>query len=372
MNVYPYLRPALFWLDPETAHHLAVETGRWMGRLPGALSLVRKAVEFRDPTLTTTVAGLHFENPIGLAAGWDKSGRALQLVESLGFGFAEIGSISLRPSRGNRRPRLFRLPSDRAIVVNYGLPNDGVEAVCHRLAKYRPRRPLGVNVVATNDGPAALPLTPEEIVDEYARCVEKVHRHARYLMLNLSCPNVGKGHGDVATDPGMLVALLRRLQQRDLACPVFLKVPPVEDPAVYDRWLRDCDPFPQVRGFCFNLSSHKSQSSGWTTDWREVERLPGAAAGKPSEEQMNRCIAGLYRRLDPARFVIIGAGGVFSAEDAYRKIRLGASLVQLLTALVYEGPGIAGRICQDLSRLLRRDGFRTVADAVGVDNHGGV
>ncbi len=154
LNLYAnILRPLLFRLNAETAHHGTVEACRWLGAIPGAAALARTMWETRIPTLNVEVAGLRFANPIGLAAGWDKSGRALRMIDALGFGFAEIGSVSARPSLGNPKPRLFRLPADRAIVVNYGLPNDGAEVVAERLTRYRPQHPLGVNIVKTNDGP---------------------------------------------------------------------------------------------------------------------------------------------------------------------------------------------------------------------------
>ena len=143
------LRPLLFRLDAETAHHATVEACRCLGAVPGVAALSRACLERDEPRLATEVAGLRFANPVGLAAGWDKSGRALRLLDSLGFGFAEIGSVSARPSQGNPRPRLFRLPQERAIVVNYGLPNEGAECVAARLAARclrRPRHPLGVNI----------------------------------------------------------------------------------------------------------------------------------------------------------------------------------------------------------------------------------
>jgi dihydroorotate dehydrogenase len=151
MSLYTFLfRPLLFRLDAETAHHFAVETCRWLGAVPGIARISRACLEQDEPCLRSEVAGLSFANPIGLGAGWDKSGRALRMLDSLGFGFAEIGSVSARPSRGNPRPRLFRLPGERAIIVNYGLPNEGAGVVAARLAAARPLRPIGVNIVKTN------------------------------------------------------------------------------------------------------------------------------------------------------------------------------------------------------------------------------
>ncbi len=358
------LRPLLFRLDAETAHHLTVEGCHWLGRVPGAAGLARALYECHEPRLRTEVAGLCFDNPLGLAAGWDKSGRALRMTESMGFGFAEIGSVSARPSAGNPKPRLFRLPEDRAIIVNYGLPNDGAEMVARRLAAHRPCQPLGVNIVKTNDGPGAPPASDDEILDDYASSVALLHPHAGYLSLNLSCPNA-KGGKDFFAQPGNIAWLLERLVPMAIACPVFLKIAPRDADAEHERVLAECEPFGFVSGFCFNLPPGKPETLEFSVPRDRFEHQPGAVAGKPVESLVNRCIAGLYARMDRERYRIVGVGGVFSAEDAYRKIQLGASLVQLYTALVYEGPGVVKRICHGLAGLLERDGFADVAAALG-------
>lgn len=365
MNLYRTLvRPLLFQLDAERAHHLTVEMCRAAGAVPQVPQMMRTCLEFTAPELQTTVAGLHLANPVGLAAGWDKSGRALRMLDHLGFGFVEIGSISAKPSQGNPKPRLLRLPQDQAIVVNYGLPNEGAETVAHRLAGHRARVPLGVNIVKTNFGPEAPPCMDDDILADYARSVSLVHAHAGYLALNLSCPNAAGGK-DFFASPGSITLLLERLQPLPIACPVFLKVAPDPDPAALERIIAEAEPFAFVHGFIFNLPPGKPAAIRLTTPRPAWEAAPGAVAGKPVKALINACIAGLYRRMPRGRFAIIGAGGVFTAEDAYEKLRLGASLVQLYTALIYEGPGIVKRINRDLSLLLAREGFRHVGEAVG-------
>jgi len=360
------LRPLLFRLDAETAHHGTVAACHWLGAVPGVPQLSRMFVEADEPRLHTQVAGLSLASPIGLAAGWDKSGRALRMIDSMGFGFAEIGSISARPSRGNPKPRLFRLPADRAIIVNYGLPNEGAEVVAARLTAHRPRHPLGVNIVKTNDGPEAPPCSDDDILADYERSVALLHPHAGYLSLNLSCPNA-KGGKDFFAQPGNITRLLERLAPLRLACPVILKIAPRDDPAEHERVLAECDAFPFVRGFCFNLPPGKPETLQFSTPRESFAHQPGAVSGKPVEALINRCIAGLHQRVDRQKHVIIGTGGIFTAEDAYRKIRLGASLVQLYTALIYEGPGVVKTITHGLARLLERDKFTSVAEAVGTE-----
>ncbi len=369
MSTYAHLiRPLLFRLDAETAHHLTVEACRIAGVIPGVTSWTKACFEQTHPMLESDIADLHFVNPIGLAAGWDKSGRALRMIDSLGFGFTEIGSVSARPSVGNPRPRLFRLPQDHGIVVNYGLPNDGADAVARRIAARRSRHPLGVNIVKTNDGPEAPRCSDDQIVADYVRSVSLLEPHADYLMLNLSCPNAVGGQ-DFFAQPGNIMRLLEQFSPLGISRPVFLKIAPRDDPTEHQRLLRECDAFDFVRGFCFNLPPGKPETLTLETPRDALSEMPGAIAGKPVEALINRCIAGLHKQMDQRRYVIIGAGGVFSAEDAYLKLRLGASLVQIYTAMIYHGPGIVKQICQGLVGLMKRDGFERLSQVIGTAHH---
>jgi dihydroorotate dehydrogenase (fumarate)/dihydroorotate dehydrogenase len=356
-----FVRPLAFQLEPETAHHLAVAAG---ARLGWAASAMRAITLVEDERLSVDVAGLHFPTPIGLAAGFDKSGVAISALAGLGFGSVEIGSISIDPSEGNPRPRLWRLPDDRAITVHYGLPNDGAEAIAARLSKTHLPVPLGINLVVTNRGAGAAPLRGDQIIGEYVAAAKAMAPHADYLMLNLSCPNTVDGR-DFFADHGHLGACLSALDDVNLKLPVFLKVSPLGGVAAIERVLAAADTVGFVSGFMFNLAPVKPE--GMRTPEKIWRTLPGAVSGPPASALADVCIRETFRRMDRKRHVLIGAGGVSSAEDAYAKIRNGASLVQLLTALIYEGPGVVRRITRGLPKLLARDGFKHVTDAVGVD-----
>jgi dihydroorotate dehydrogenase (fumarate)/dihydroorotate dehydrogenase len=362
MTLYSRLvRPLVFQLDPERAHRLAIgaaSRARW------ALPAVRALCVTSDPRLEIDVAGLRFANPIGLAAGFDKSGTAIEGLAALGFGAVEIGSISVDPSQGNPLPRLFRLPQDRAIVVHYGLPNDGARAVAARLGGTKLGCPLGINIVKTNRGQGCAPESKDQIIGEYVEAARILAPYANYLMFNLSCPNTQDGR-DFFADRGNLDACLDALGEIGFTIPVFLKVSPLGGIAAIERVLAAADPHPFVSGFMFNLAPGKPDNL--TTPPEVWKAMPGAVSGQPCAALANVCIRETFRRMDRKRHAIIGAGGVFDAQGAYEKIRLGASLVQLLTALVYEGPGVVRRITRDLARLLARDGVRHVGDAVGVD-----
>lgn len=317
-----------------------------------------------DPRLACEVGGIQLGNPIGLAAGYDKSGRAVDGLSALGFGHVEVGSVSIDPSDGNPKPRLWRLPEDEAVIVHYGLQNDGSHVVSDRLLNRRTDTPVGVNIVKTNRGIDAPCETAEQIFTEYVDAVGVLEGCADYLTLNLSCPNTEDGR-DFFADAAHTAELLKRLSDQPIEKPLFLKVSPMGDEAADEALLEAVDPYDFVSGFIYNLAPgvHAELRSG-----RDIwEDRPGALAGRPVAEQQNSKIASLYRRMDRDRYAIIGTGGVSSAEDAYRKMKLGAAAVQLLTALVYEGPWVVKRINEGLCGLMDRDGVGAVSEIVGVD-----
>jgi dihydroorotate dehydrogenase (fumarate)/dihydroorotate dehydrogenase len=362
MGVYRAVaRPVLFRADAEWIHDRAVRVAEAVGKVPAVCDAVAKYYGATDPRLAVEVAGLTMASPIGLGAGFDKNGRAVAGLGALGFGHVEIGSVSLDRSDGNPRPRLFRLPADEAIVVHYGVPNEGADAVAQRLRGRANGVRLGINVVNTNRGSASSEL---EVIEDYVRAVRRLQGHADYVCLNLSCPNTDDGQGFFLRRE-RLARLLHALSEVGMTRPVLLKVAPFAGPAELDGFLTAVGGTEFVRGFAVNLPPGKP--AGLTASESELRGMPGAVSGRPAERAANRTIRELYAAVDRDRQVIVGSGGVFDADDAYRKIRLGASLVQLLTALVYRGPSVAREINRRLPELLARDGFAAVRDAVGVD-----
>jgi dihydroorotate dehydrogenase (fumarate)/dihydroorotate dehydrogenase len=298
-----------------------------------------------------TVAGLRFATPIGLAAGFDKSARAVPFLSALGFSHVEVGSVSAGASVGNPAPRLFRLPAERAVVVHYGVPNDGAEAVATRLAAPRPAVPLGINVVSTNRLGTE---TDAAVIADYVASVGRLQRLADYVVLNLSCPNTRDGRGFFA-DLDRLRRLLAELGDVGVERPLFIKVAPFADGP--DAFLEAVAGAPFVSGFSVNLPPGKPPGL-------EHVEAPGAVSGRPAAAAALRTVAELYGAMDRDRYAVIGSGGVFDAGDALRMIRHGASLVQLYTALVYEGPGVVRAITAGLADRLGPDG---VAGALGAD-----
>ena len=365
MKLYRHIaRPLLFRCDPEWAHNRALDLGSVWGALPLGRALLRALFAYHDERLITSVAGLHFANPIGLAAGFDKNGRAIRALSALGFGFVEIGSISAHASAGNPRPRLFRLPLDEAIIVNYGVPNDGAEAVARRIGSQQTTAPLGVNLVETNTGRE---LSSDEVLAEFVAAVRPFCTRADYITLNLNCPNTTGGKSPF-DDEELLRALMQEYAAIEKLPPIFLKFTAHADGRRMEAVLRAVAGCDFVKGFVFNLPPGKNYSL--RSPVALMQDMPGTLCGPPTQVLLDGALAFWYRHIDRRRHVLIGSGGVRTAADAYRKIRLGASLVQLYTALVYQGPGLVRTINRGLVELLRRDGLPSIADAVGIDNSG--
>lgn len=363
MDFYTSLaRPLLFSCDAEWIHNRTLDACAIFGATAWSRALLQHLFAYDDRRLHTRVAGLSFANPLGLAAGFDKNGRATRALDALGFGSVEIGSVSAHPSQGNAKPRLFRLPDDEAIVVNYGVPNTGAQAVASRLRNRRLNGVLGVNLVETNTGCA---LVDDAVVAEFVEAMRPFCGIADYIALNLNCPNTTGGRSPF-DDAALLRTLMLEYARIDALPPIFLKFTAHADGRRMDAMLSAIEGCDFVRGFIFNLppgTDYSLRSPAST-----VERMPGTLCGPPTQERMDEALRFWYRRIDRQHYAIIGSGGIRTAADAYRKIRLGASLVQLYTALVYRGPSLVGQINRGLVEYIQRDGLRCISEAVGLDN----
>jgi len=363
------IRPLLFRLDAEISHRAILALCQTLAHSEWVRGTVARQFGVPDQQcLRTTVAGVQFPGPVGLAAGFDKNGQAVALSSRLGFGLIEVGSVSERPSVGNRsRPRIWRLPADEGLRVYYGCPNDGAAAVAERLRASRCPVPLGVNLVETNTGVVT---SAELAAEELVLAIGRFAGIADYLVLNLSCPNIPHGRGGLFDEPAKLRLLLQGCTCYAALPPIFLKITPpglAEDPRVIDPILEAVDPFEFVRGFILNIPNPNPYAT-LRTPAATLDRTRGGITGPSLRQPTNDAIAAWYRRIDRAKHVVVGVGGISCAEDAYDSIRLGASLVQLYTALIYRGPGLIQTINAGLNQLLARDGFRNIGEAVGTAN----
>lgn len=338
--MFQLLRPALFALQPETAHNLTLSA---LSALPA------REGPATDPILETRIAGLTFPTPVGLAAGFDKDARVWRQMLGLGFGFVEVGTLTPKPQAGNPKPRVFRLAEDRAVINRLGFNNGGLEAALPRLAAH-PR--LGVNVGANKD-------SADRIAD-YAHGVRKVAPFAAWITLNISSPNTPGLRGLQGEALPELLAAAGEARGAG-GPPLFLKLAPDLDEAQIDA-ISDAALASPLAGLIVSNTTLARPDTLRSTHAGEAGGLSGAPLTAPA-----LAVLKAFRQRLGTRLPLIGAGGIASAEDAYARIRGGASAVQLYSAMIYEGPGLAARISAGLVALLRRDGFTSVAEAVGVD-----
>lgn len=338
--IFPLLRPALFLIDPEQAHRLTIKS----------LGLMPHGGPAKAGALATEVAGLTFPNPLGMAPGFDKDAEVPDAVLGLGFGFTEIGTVTPRPQPGNPKPRLFRLAGDRAVINRMGFNNGGLAPARERLAARKRRGIVGANVGANKD-------STDRIAD-YIVGLRAFAPVADYVTVNISSPNT-PGLRDLQGDKELADLLGAIAAEREADDPpVFLKVAPDLDPAAPGRIVEAVS----RHGLAGIIVSNTTISRPPLRSRHAAEA--GGLSGAPLRDLAQQRLRE-FHAVTQGAVPLIGVGGIASAEDAWARIRAGASLVQLYSAMVYAGPGIARQITRGLERLMRRDGFASIADAVG-------
>ncbi len=335
-------------LPPETAHRATL-------KLLGVFAPLLSAAAPDDPRLAVNVLGLQFLNPIGLAAGFDKDAEVPDAMLKFGFGFAECGSITPRPQAGNLRPRLFRLAQDRAVVNRMGFNNAGMERAASRLARRRPNGIVGINIGANKD-------STDRIAD-YRIAFERLAPFAGYVAVNISSPNTPGLRGLQNRDELVrLLSLLTDSRARHAwRVPLLLKIAPDIDEPAMDA-IAEVAVSSGIEGLIVGNTTIARPPALTATQARETGGLSGAPLFAPSTAVLKA-----MRSRVGTKLVLVGVGGVSNGKDAYAKIRAGASLVQLYTALAYDGPGLVARIKRELLACLSRDGFANVADAMAAD-----
>ena len=364
------IRPLIFLMEPEQAHYSLKRMGVLLGSNPVTKWLTALLMDYNHKSLAITVDGIDYRNPVGLSAGFDKDGELTKIYPSIGFGLAELGSFTGEICPGNPGKRLFRMIKSKAIVVWYGLNNEGAETISKRLAKEDfGRLKVGINAANSN-------LTPEfdleMSINDYLKTMKLFKDIGDYYDVNISCPNTQDGEPFV--DKKNLDALLTRINE---------EIRPISDKPIYVKLAADmtldeidiivdgCIEHGMDGVVCTNLAKPQYNTEHRPEEYPTVDgRLPkgkGAMSGLPLQRISTNVIRHVYRRTR-GKLTIIGVGGIFTAKDAYEKITSGASLLHMITTMIFDGPQNINEINRGLVKLLKKDGFETMAEAVGSRN----
>ncbi len=344
------VKPVLFLMHPDFTHLLAVKIGSVLGNF----SLTRKILQwlfvYKNPVLEQEFFGIKFPNPVGLAGGFDKNCELLKTMPEIGFGFMEVGSITRFPYKGNERPWSVRLPKDQSLIVNYGLRNKGADVLSEKLQTRKTRIPLIINIAKTNDSN----IKGQGTIDDYIHSYQKLEEFGDLININISCPNTGDGIllcEDTELLKGLLDGLQTSFEQSVYKKPILLKIKPDLADEKLLEILGLIKQYNYIKGFVVaNLSKDRGLLKA--TDYAKYENIPGGISGAPIKNISTEMIRKVRRNIGE-KYLIIGCGGIFSAEDAYEKIQAGANLVELITGLIYEGPSLIKNINKGLAEILK-------------------
>jgi dihydroorotate dehydrogenase len=338
--MYKLIKPLLFQFDPETIHYVVTGALRRVNRIWGVKSLFKNLYQLEDKRLVREVLGLKFKNPIGLAAGFDKNASMIEELAEFGFGFIEIGTVTPLPQPGNEKPRMFRLPQDNALINRMGFNNQGVDVVAARLKQVN-RKGL---IIGGNIGKNKL--TPnEDAVSDYIKCFDRLFDVVDYFVVNVSSPNTPGLRELQEKEP--LKHILNTLQQRNnknqISRPILLKIAP----DLTNSQLDDIIEIVMETKIAGLIATNTTISRDDLVSSENLKKESGGLSGKPLTVRSTEVIRYLSEHSNKS-FVIIGVGGIHSPEDAIEKIQAGASLIQLYTGFIYEGPGLVKRILKGL------------------------
>lgn len=358
------LKRLFFCFEAEAMHAGLTDFGNFLGRYRSTRWLTSILFFYDNPVLIQNVAGINFKNPIGLSAGFDYQVKLTDIIPAVGFGFGTIGTITNNPYGGNPKPMLGRLIKSRSLMVNKGFKNDGVHRVVEKLAGKKFNIPLGISLGKTNGQQSVM--TQEEAIQDIVSAFKAVEISAvpfSYYELNISCPNLFGSVEFYSVDH--LRDLLIAVTGLKLTKPLFIKMPIEKSNEDVLKMMEVITSYP-VAGVIFgNLQKNRQDPS---LDPEEVKKFSkGYFSGKPTEVRSNELIGLVYKNYC-SKIIVVGCGGVFSAEDAYKKIKLGATLIQMITGLIFEGPEIISEINRGLVELLKKDGFNSINQAIGIDN----
>jgi dihydroorotate dehydrogenase len=348
--MFSLLRPYIFGLDPEVAHDLAIKSLKF-NVIPKSFFLVDG-----EEMLETELFKKKLKNPIGLAAGFDKSAEVYNSLFKLGFGFVEVGTITPRGQTGNLKPRIFRLEKDKAMINRLGFNNDGMEAVSDRLIKSPPEDFLGINVGPNKD--------TKDKTSDFAKCFDKLNKLASYITVNISSPNT-EGLRDFHEEK-LLSNLLNNLNKikknKKIHCPIVLKISPdIEEKEIFK--INELISKFKIDGIILTNTTNQNRESLIDVKKNEI----GGLSGLPLQKISLKLIKNFYK-LNKGKVPIIGVGGVDSGQSAFEKIAAGATAVQLYTGMVYNGPGVVKNIKTELVKILKKEKIKNIREAVGINS----
>lgn len=360
-----FIKPIFFLLNAEFVHNTHIFIGELIGKT-FVKNYINWKFNYRSKKLKQKILGINFEGPVGLAAGFDYEARLTQILYSLGFGFQSVGSITYSPYEGNPPPRLGRLPKSKSLMVNKGFKNLGANITAKNLS-HQPvdTIPMGISMgMSNNQNINTIEKAIKDIVKTF-KTFEDSEIKNNYYELNISCPNLLNTSVDFYK-PLNFNQLLQSIKRLKLKKPVFVKMPISITDKMFVSLLDIINRSKFIKGIIIgNLLKDRKSS---LLDKQEVNKFTvGNFSGKPCEPRSNELIKLTYKKYEK-RFIIIGCGGVFNGEDAYKKIKLGASLIQLITGMIYQGPQVISQINLELEELLEKDGFKNISEAVGIDN----
>ena len=338
------IRPILFAFDPEKIHHFTFGFIKFVNKIPFVSSILRSVYTVKDKNLEQNLFGLNFKNPVGLAAGFDKNGTLFNELTGFGFGFIEVGTVTPLAQEGNPKKRLFRLKEDKGLINRMGFNNKGVDALVERLKNRKTTTIIGGNI-----GKNTLS-TSDQYIDDYAQTFEKLHAVVDYFVVNISCPNVGSMAK--LQDKDFILELLNTLQgineQKQIQKPILLKIAPDLNDQQLDEII-EVVLAAKIQGVI--ASNTSTNRAGLKMSEAELNKIGnGGLSGQPVKDRSTKVIAYLAKHSNQA-FPIIGVGGIHSAKDAIEKIKAGASLVQVYTGFIYEGPKLVKSINKEISKL---------------------
>jgi dihydroorotate dehydrogenase len=340
--MYALLKPILFKFDPEKVHYFVTRNLRRFNRFPGGAAVSRAIWDLRDNMLEKEVFGLKFRNPVGLAAGFDKNADVISEMANLGFGFIEVGTVTPLPQPGNPKPRMFRLPKDGGLINRMGFNNLGVDVVAEHIAAYRKNPSAAQKGLIIGGNIGKNKVTPnEEAVNDYIKCFDRLFDVVDYFVVNVSSPNTPGLRELQEKEP--LLHLLNTLQQRNskngISRPILLKIAP----DLSNEQLDDIVEIVQTAGIAGVIATNTTISREDLSSPDNLKSETGGLSGKPLTQRSTEVIAYLAKK-SKGSFPIIGVGGIHSPNDALDKLKAGASLIQLYTGFIYEGPGLIKRI----------------------------